>query len=437
MVNWNAVPPRTPGISFLIQSAFPGYDAVQGLDTTPLMVDFYLSGVNKPEWAYGGGLSRSTAFMELAMGSDRANTDYVLGPNCNTYCNPPITSGSFNPIMCANGNPENGLPLPTGCPSRATAPIHEALAIGTLNMLDPDPCHCGVNDHGPINIHLVLYDGQLWWNLRTNSPKTSSGTITPEDPNAPMPPPQDLNASGTFQVMAGKPNQDGPPNQWVKLTIKTNTFDVEMTAREKSASNGYIYHVTSVMNDIDRKYLGPFDQLRGGLGAGCELASSASWTNNCVAGGRHCIVTHKNNANAVIFDDLELHGGIGYDPNGACGLDNADCTNGISQADCETEPPAGLGGVWRGSSTTCETLATSCCPVPFADGDHDGDVDQDDFGMFQVCYTDTDGGVPPGCHCFNRDGDNDIDHPDFTAFSHCYTGANVPWGQTLAPDCVP
>ena len=435
--NWN-VSPATPGIDFRIQSVFPGYDKVSGTTAAPLVLEFYLSGVNKPEWGIGGGLTRSTAYMELALANDRANTDYVSSPYCGLPsppgCANPIKQGPF-PIMCAVGNPENGLPLPTGCPALASAPVHAAVAVGTMPMLDPDPCHCGETDHGPINIHLVLYDGQIWWNLRSNSPLASSGTITPEDPNAPMPPPADLNTPGHFQLMAGKPGGDGPPNQWVKLTIKTSTFDVEMTAREKSAENGYVYLVKSVMNDIERKYLGCFDQLRGGMGAGCELATSSSWTNNCAGGGRTCIVSHKNNANAVIFDDVVLHGGAGYSIYGACCLDNADCVDNETKEHCEAEIPGGLGGHWQGSDTTCDTL--TCCPYPFADADHDGDVDQVDFAAFQLCYTGSGGGVPQGCECWNRDKDNDVDNNDFTALNDCWTGPNVPYSVALPSSCTP
>jgi len=34
------------------------------------------------------------------------------------------------------------------------------LAAGTMPTLDPDPCHCGEGDHGPINYHLSVYDGR-------------------------------------------------------------------------------------------------------------------------------------------------------------------------------------------------------------------------------------------------------------------------------------
>ncbi len=187
------------------------------------------------------------------------------------------------------------------------------------------------------------------------------------------------------------------------------------------------------MDDIPRQYTGPFDRIRGGVAPGCALDSNASW-DTCAAGtDRGAINSPKDYF--VDFDDFVLHGGIGYSVNGACCLNDASCVDDITQNGCEAEPPNGLGGRWQGSSSTCAT--TSCCPYPFADADHDTDVDQDDFGLFQICYTGTNGGVPAGCECFNRNEDGGIDIMDFNAFKNCYTGANVPWAQSLTPSCTP
>jgi hypothetical protein len=77
------------------------------------------------------------------------------------------------------------------------------------------------------------------------------------------------------------------------------------------------------------------------------------------------------------------------------------------------------------------------CPVPFADADEDGDVDQDDFGALQLCFTGANGGILDGCDCFNRDGDNDVDDWDYGAFEDCATGPGIPWSQELMPECNP
>jgi len=66
------------------------------------------------------------------------------------------------------------------------------------------------------------------------------------------------------------------------------------------------------------------------------------------------------------------------------------------------------------------------CNDPFADADSDSDVDQDDFALFQICYTGPGDGVPGGCHCFDSDGDDDIDLIDLDNFENCASGPDIP-----------
>ncbi|MBP7933695.1 MAG: hypothetical protein KA354_03510 [Phycisphaerae bacterium] len=81
------------------------------------------------------------------------------------------------------------------------------------------------------------------------------------------------------------------------------------------------------------------------------------------------------------------------------------------------------------------------CGVVFADRDHDGDVDQVDFGQFQACFSGS-LAAPTDCNCFDRDGsdasgDGDVDVMDLLAFMNCYTGPAVAWSQATNPDCIP
>ncbi|HRR83688.1 MAG TPA: hypothetical protein P5316_01645 [Phycisphaerae bacterium] len=81
------------------------------------------------------------------------------------------------------------------------------------------------------------------------------------------------------------------------------------------------------------------------------------------------------------------------------------------------------------------------CNEVFADADGDGDVDQADFAVFQLCYTGMDGGVltdPDYCQCFDRRNndnspgqDNDVDSFDLAAFEDCASGPGVP----ADPEC--
>ena len=98
--------------------------------------------------------------------------------------------------------------------------------------------------------------------------------------------------------------------------------------------------------------------------------------------------------------------------------------------------------VWRVTTTTEELHALHAdgltfamtgdpCSDPFADADDDGDVDQADFAVWQVCLSPT-GPVPTNpeyCRCFDRDGgsgDGDIDLQDYQAFEQCSSGPGVP-----------
>jgi len=65
--------------------------------------------------------------------------------------------------------------------------------------------------------------------------------------------------------------------------------------------------------------------------------------------------------------------------------------------------------------------------APPGDMDGDNDVDQADFGMFQVCYSGS--GITqddPACHGALLDNDFDVDLDDFGLFQRCITGPNIP-----------
>ena len=86
-----------------------------------------------------------------------------------------------------------------------------------------------------------------------------------------------------------------------------------------------------------------------------------------------------------------------------------------------------------------QLLGITSCSDPFADADDDGDVDQDDFAVFQLCYSDDGNPFPTDpeyCSCFNRpegdppQGDVDIDQTDAAAFEACASGPQVPADDT-------
>ncbi|UCD28568.1 MAG: sulfatase-like hydrolase/transferase [Planctomycetota bacterium] len=62
------------------------------------------------------------------------------------------------------------------------------------------------------------------------------------------------------------------------------------------------------------------------------------------------------------------------------------------------------------------------------DMDGDNDVDQEDFGLFQACFSGTGVYFESGCEYAELDGDNDVDLSDFTMFQSCMAGPNQPPG---------
>jgi len=110
---------------------------------------------------------------------------------------------------------------------------------------------------------------------------------------------------------------------------------------------------------------------------------------------------------------------------------NGACCRTVFQGECQDTSRDAcntVGGLFQGINTACTTAdCPLLCNDPFADWDEDGDVDQKDFGVFQVCYSGAGNAHADGCDCFNREGsDDDIDENDFAAFSACYSGPTVP-----------
>ena len=73
-----------------------------------------------------------------------------------------------------------------------------------------------------------------------------------------------------------------------------------------------------------------------------------------------------------------------------------------------------------------KTVAVRLYPFYKGDLDDDGDVDQEDFGRFQACFS----GVyipqnDPGCALARLDDDSDVDTQDLTIFRKCVSGADV------------
>lgn len=77
------------------------------------------------------------------------------------------------------------------------------------------------------------------------------------------------------------------------------------------------------------------------------------------------------------------------------------------------------------------TLTVTANPADF---DQDGDVDLEDFGHLQRCFSGP-GVVQSDALCLNTrlDEDEDVDQADFGIFQLCLSGANQPADPSCAP----
>jgi hypothetical protein len=89
-------------------------------------------------------------------------------------------------------------------------------------------------------------------------------------------------------------------------------------------------------------------------------------------------------------------------------------------------------GLYADNVRTGPFFPPGLCHTPSADADGDGDVDQSDFAVFQLCYNP--GGPIPVvddyCTCFDRDGNSEVDQADFNAFDACASGPGLAWASS-------
>ncbi len=96
---------------------------------------------------------------------------------------------------------------------------------------------------------------------------------------------------------------------------------------------------------------------------------------------------------------------------------------------------------FKGVGTQCEGQNCPCTSTTqlWADSDTDQDVDMDDFGALQACFTGLSIVIPPGCACFDRidPAGSLIDLADFNEFVKCATGPAIPYTLGALPaGCV-
>ncbi len=457
---------NTVDLTTYIQAAMPGKTTANGTDQQPLVLTFTMGALAYHKLQFNNG------YLELSLGDQtgriddpaKAPTDYVLVGadngtgcfNCNAMCNQAAgESASDNPwpTICQQEFPH---PL---CPPKQTF-VRNTLAIGALAMLDNNPCHCCsalpldpnypsyarqcIQDartpdfpdgfQEPTNIHLAYFDGLEWRILRAGMGGPGSyGDFR----------------YGNYNLWGVNKNAE-EGYETVVLTIKTNTVDVYHKTKMLNLVEGRWVETwaESLARDLPRRYTGAFNRLRAGTDESCVLNNAAYTCNPAYTNGKKkCKVMKEDTCTSgiarsrssyVSFDNVKLSGGSGGIQIGACCKNNATCVE-TDWDTCENV----LHGHYQGPTTAC--AATSCCPYPFADADLDGDVDQDDLGIMQICYTGQGGGTPIGCECLDRNdkdeqgGDDaigDIDVRDIGVFEQCRSGPNVP-AVPPPPGCSP
>jgi hypothetical protein len=146
---------------------------------------------------------------------------------------------------------------------------------------------------------------------------------------------------------------------------------------------------------------------------------------------------------------LEITNAAAAAPN-AAGIDSigfgASSTAGEQEIYFDCVYGTNAGAFAPGEEEACLGESLVCvpdCNHPFADADPapegDGDVDMNDYALFQRCYTGSNfaGSLPPECDCFDRVqtgvSANSIDAADFQKFVLCAGRDQVPWVPTV--DC--
>ncbi len=389
----------TATLTSYIRSHFgDAYSAVLPSDLTPLTFEFSMTGrtLNKIRYA--------NMYMEIGYGRTQpmtagvaCPTNWTISPDC-VPCGDDSGNTGYWPIICRQrSTPQR--PMPAACPNIDTAPIIPAIAAGVLAHLDNNPCHCGeVDEHWPHADHLAFFDGRQWHILKRG--------LFP-DPGGDEPAPGDFGLVG------------GDMQHRVRLTIQSTTVTVELR--------------TDVLSrcEIPLAYVGPFNSLLMGFQTPCQLKPGTWECNGAIdcngpcGADRVCCLRGAPGGGTVTVDDVAVRGGQGYAAPGACCFPDTSCVEAL-RGDCLL-----LGGQPADGGTACEN--TACCPPLPADHDMDTDVDLQDFGWFQTCFTGqrnpiTD--VP--CTCADFDHDNDVDADDLVRFLGCMQGPQVLADPTCA-----
>lgn len=124
---------------------------------------------------------------------------------------------------------------------------------------------------------------------------------------------------------------------------------------------------------------------------------------------------------------------------GLIDCDDPDCLGTAASCPVETECTNFMDddgdGLTDCADPDCSQTVNCKENVPFADVDGDGDVDQQDFGFFQLCFSGPLEHYSIGCGFLDRNHNLAVDGEDFLQFQACYSGPMVKPTLANNPNC--
>ncbi len=360
-----------------ITRRFPGMDVINGTDSNPLTLRFWMNAAEIPiDGWYLEVPCNLAMYVELRMADDHAPTDYVLR-NCS-----PEAQGPY-PMICQQRV------IPTGCPTTLSPTVHSSLAFGWLSTLDTNPCDVE-NGRKPTNYHAAIFDGNRWTQL----------------------------FDSVFAGQVGKFNWDYG-QAYFEMKVKTNVAEIKLIAYKDLG--GYNWGLLTSTATVPRQYKGPFNRISLGVAPGCQLDAAGVCTGP-PDGWRYMMnapLSQNWGWADNYVDRVTLLGGIGASMKGACCMPDTSCAS-VFQSECLSQ-----GGRWTAVGQSCESAA--CCAEAFGDADNDGAVDMNDFGALQRCLTGESVAGTGRCLCFDANGDGSVAGPaDLDRFSDCANGPAIP-----------
>ena len=215
-------------------------------------------------------------------------------------------------------------------------------------------------------------------------------------------------------LVVNKANTPGSNDSYVHSGL-TYGVTYYYAAFAHDLSNNYSSAVTAHASPLDTTPPGPVTAFEA-TGANCKV--TLSWINPTTADFTATRIRYKTTGFPTSpTDGISLANLAGAPGSHAQYVHNG-LTNGITY----------YYAAFAHDSVPNYAAAAHASGKPFLPGDFDldGDVDQQDFGHFQVCLSGFGTPYAAGCADADLEGDNDVDTNDLSVFLDCMAGANQP-----------